>query len=96
VRNLYLLEIRRSSRHVELPDALQSRVNEPERHIDQQAAVETVFRALRTLPEVDRAALLMRAQSDMSYEDIAQALQLSLFYCVPCLHDTLLRRRGRA
>jgi DNA-directed RNA polymerase specialized sigma24 family protein len=58
VRNLYLLEIRRSSRHVELPDALPSPANEPERHIDQQAALATVFRALRTLPEVDRAALL--------------------------------------
>ena len=78
VRNLYLLETRRSSRHVELPDALPASANEPERHIDQQAAVATVFRALRTLPEVDRAALLMRAQNDMSYEEIAQALQLLL------------------
>ena len=62
MRNLYLLEIRRSSRHVQLQDAFPSRANEPERHIDQQAAVAIVFRALRTLPEVDRAALLMRAQ----------------------------------
>ena len=67
VRNLYLLEIRRSSRHVELPDALPSQVTEPERHLDHQAAVATVFRALHTLPEVDRAALLMRAQNDMPY-----------------------------
>ena len=47
---------------MELQDAFPSRANEPERHIDQQAAVAIVFRALRTLPEVDRAALLMRAQ----------------------------------
>ena len=49
VRNLYLLEIRRSSRHVELQDAFPSRANEPERHIDQQAAVAIVFRALAHL-----------------------------------------------
>ena len=91
VRNLYLLEIRRSSRHVELQDALPSRANEPERHIDQQAAVAIVFRALRTLPEVDRAALLMRAQNDMSYEEIAQALQLSLSSVKVKIHRARLK-----
>jgi RNA polymerase sigma-70 factor, ECF subfamily len=91
VRNLYLLEIRRSSRHVELKDALPARDNEPERHIDQQAAVATVFRALRTLPEVDRAALLMRAQNDMSYEEIAQALQLSLSSVKVKIHRARLK-----
>jgi RNA polymerase sigma-70 factor (ECF subfamily) len=91
VRNLYLLEIRRSSRHVELPDTLPSRVNEPERRLDQQAAVATVFRALRTLPEVDRAALLMRAQNDMPYEEIAQALQLSLSSVKVKIHRARLK-----
>jgi RNA polymerase sigma-70 factor (ECF subfamily) len=32
--------------------------------------------ALRKLSEVDRAALLMRAQEGMTYEEIAQALDL--------------------
>jgi len=32
--------------------------------------------ALLTLPEVDRAALLMRVQEDMPYEEIAHTLQL--------------------
>ena len=91
VRNLYLLEIRRSSRHVELQNALPSRGNEPERRIDQQAAVATVFRALRSLPEVDRAALLMRAQNDMSYEEIAQALQLSLSNVKVKIHRARLK-----
>jgi RNA polymerase sigma-70 factor, ECF subfamily len=91
VRNLFLLEMRRSSRHVELPDALPSQVNEPERHLDQQAAVATVFRALLTLPEVDRAALLMRAQNDMPYEDIAHALQLSLSSVKVKIHRARLK-----
>jgi RNA polymerase sigma-70 factor (ECF subfamily) len=33
---------------------------------------------MQELPEVDRAALLMRAQEGMSYEEIAHALDLSL------------------
>ena len=76
---------------MELQDALPSRADEPERHIDQQAAVATVFRALRTLPEVDRAALLMRAQSDMSYEEIAQALQVSLSSVKVKIHRARLK-----
>jgi len=33
---------------------------------------------LQTLPEPDRAALLMRALNEMPYEEIARALGLSL------------------
>jgi RNA polymerase sigma-70 factor (ECF subfamily) len=39
--------------------------------------MRTVLRALRQLPEIDRAALLMRSQHGMPYEEIAQALDLS-------------------
>jgi RNA polymerase sigma-70 factor (ECF subfamily) len=94
VRNLYLLEIRRSSRHVALQDTLASRNSEPERHIDQQAAVATVFLALNRLPEVDRAALLMRAQNGMAYEEIAQALQLSLSSVKVKIHRARLKLAG--
>jgi RNA polymerase sigma-70 factor (ECF subfamily) len=36
------------------------------------------LRLLQEIPEVDRAALLMRAQQEMSYEDIARMLGISL------------------
>jgi RNA polymerase sigma-70 factor (ECF subfamily) len=35
-----------------------------------------VLEAMRELPDVDRAALLMRASEEMSYEEIAEALSL--------------------
>jgi RNA polymerase sigma-70 factor (ECF subfamily) len=37
-----------------------------------------VLAALQALPEIDRAAVLMRAEEGMSYEEIAAALGISL------------------
>jgi RNA polymerase sigma-70 factor, ECF subfamily len=94
VRNLYLLELRRWSRQVKfeaLEDALPSTERSQEERLDSQTALATVLRALRTLPEVDRAALLMRTQNDMSYEDIAAALQLSLSSAKVKVHRARLK-----
>jgi RNA polymerase sigma-70 factor (ECF subfamily) len=94
VRNLYLLELRRSSRHVELEsfdDVLQSTEGSQEDRLDRQTALAMLLRALRTLPEVDRAALLMRTQNGMSYEDIAEALQLSLSSAKVKVHRARLK-----
>ena len=80
-RNVYLAELRRSKRQVELTDSIPSQpAGAPglDERLDQQAALRAVLRALRQLPEIDRAALIMRAQAEMSYEEIAQALRLSL------------------
>jgi len=91
VRNLYLLELRRTSRHVELKDSLPSAARSQEDRIAQQSALASVLRALRDLPEVDRAALLMRTQDGMSYEEIAHALQLSLSSAKVKIHRARLR-----
>ena len=40
--------------------------------------MDAALAGLRRLPEVDRAALVMRAMEDMSYEEIARALGISL------------------
>ena len=37
-----------------------------------------MLRRMRKLPEVDRAALLMRAFGQISYEEIAQVLAISI------------------
>ena len=47
--------------------------------------------ALRQLPEVDRAALIMRAQDEMPYEEIAQALRLSLSSAKVKVHRARLK-----
>jgi RNA polymerase sigma-70 factor (ECF subfamily) len=78
VRNLYLQELRRVSRHVELDEEMASPAPGQHEHLEQQTALASVLRALRRLPEVDRAALLMRSQDGMPYAEIAQALRLSV------------------
>jgi RNA polymerase sigma-70 factor (ECF subfamily) len=77
-RNLYLQERTRAARHVELTDSLPSDAASQGTRVEHQSTLTVVLSALRILPEVDRAALLMRSQDGMSYEEIAEALQLTL------------------
>ena len=46
-------------------------------HVEQKEEVIAVLKALQGLPEVDRAILLMRALDDMTYEEIAGALDIT-------------------
>jgi RNA polymerase sigma-70 factor, ECF subfamily len=76
-RNVYLEGLRRWSRQVELDPAQPSPAPDPEQRAQQRNLLEVVLRALRTLPELDRAALILRSASGMPYEDIARALKLT-------------------
>src|SRR5690349_13600465 len=75
-RNLWLMERRRYIRNRDLdktiPDSAQSAL----RRAEVNDELERVLRALQEFPEVDRAALLMRADEGLSYEEIAVALGL--------------------
>ena len=77
VRNLYLNELGRRSRHVELSDTLPSHSPTQDERLESGTALCAVWHALKQLPEIDRAALLMRTQDGMPYEQIAQALNIS-------------------
>jgi RNA polymerase sigma-70 factor (ECF subfamily) len=92
VRNLYLQEVRRSSRHVELTDAVGGSTDDgPDERLDRRAKLAVVLRALRELAEVDRAALLMRTHDRMPYEEIAQALHLSVSSAKVKVHRARLK-----
>jgi RNA polymerase sigma-70 factor (ECF subfamily) len=78
VRHLYLSEIGRTSRHVELTDVIPSASPGQHERLESGTALRTVQRALKQLPEIDRAALLMRTQDGMPYEQIAQVLDISV------------------
>lgn len=77
-RNLYRQGLRRARRRSELRENLTDEGPGPHSEAAARAELEGVLRALQTLPEPDRAALLMRAQDGMAYEEIAAALDLSL------------------
>ena len=91
VRHRYLSELRRSSRHMQLSDSIASPSPGQDVRLESEAALGTVLRALRTLPEIERAALLMRTQSGMSYAEIAQILQLSTVNAKVKVHRARLK-----
>src|SRR6185295_1167938 len=77
-RILYLQSLRRSSRHVALDESLRDPSPTAQSRVEQAAEWSTVAAGLRALPEIDRAALIMRAMHDLPYEEIARALGLSV------------------
>jgi RNA polymerase sigma-70 factor (ECF subfamily) len=77
-RNLYRDHLRRNKRFTELEDSMPDESPGLEARTEHKAELEAVMAALQHLSEVDRAALLMRVQEEMSYEEIAQALGLQL------------------
>jgi RNA polymerase sigma-70 factor (ECF subfamily) len=76
-RNLYLHGLRRERRRADLDET----VVDPGRRVDDtreaRDELNRVLARLQELPEVDRSALLMRAEENLSYEEIAAALGIS-------------------
>jgi RNA polymerase sigma-70 factor (ECF subfamily) len=73
-RNTYLTGQRRRGCEVPLPEELPGVDHDPESRLEDKARLEVVLRTLKTLPEGERAALLLRVDHDLSYEEIACAL----------------------
>jgi RNA polymerase sigma-70 factor, ECF subfamily len=98
-RNLVFNEVRRRKRHpadpldihqgeesLPLPDPAGRNPDKVLLEEELQRAVDT---AIRTLPEKQRLAVVLRRYEDKSYEEIAQVLQLS----VPAVKSVLFRAR---
>lgn len=73
-RRLYLEQLGRARRHGELPHDPEDGAPGPHERAEARAALDAVLADLQTLAEPDRAALLMRAEDQMPYEEIAAAL----------------------
>jgi len=75
-RNLYRDHLRRNKRFADLEESLPDASPSLETQTEHKAELGAVMTALRQLTEVDRAALLMRVQEEMPYEEIAETLRL--------------------
>lgn len=87
-RNLVFNELRRRSRHPAVP--LQSETDEEERPLKDENAVspdatllehelqDAVDAAIAQLPETQRMAVILRRYEELSYEEIAEALDQSV------------------
>ena len=77
-RNLYRTGLKHAARQVELEDNLPDSKPSPEAISSMRSELHLVLQALQSLPEVDRAVLLMHVQDGMPYAEIAAALSLSV------------------
>ncbi len=96
-RNLYLHELRRVNRLSELKDQMPA-VSSLHQETESRAELERVLTDLRELPESDRAAVLLRAEDGLSYEEIAGVLDLPVATVKVKVHRARLKlaeKRGR-
>lgn len=76
-RNLYLQQQRQRSRGEALPEIVTDPRPGPDAEAIAADQLRHVLAALQSLPELDRSALLMRADDELSYAEIGAALGIS-------------------
>jgi RNA polymerase sigma-70 factor, ECF subfamily len=77
-RNLHRNQWRRQSRLEALDDAMPDRAVQPDEAAAKQDEFQRTLEAVHALPEIDRTVLLLRAEQELSYDDIAAATGLSV------------------
>lgn len=90
-RNTYLTSKQRQRREVPLEGDFAAREVDPGVRIDDRARLEATLAALAELPEGERAALLLRADFDLSYEEIAAALGIGVSAAKVRVHRARMR-----
>ena len=90
-RNLWLMERRRCLRRQGLDEAIPDSSHSALRQVEVKDELDRVLRALQEFPDVDRAALLMRADEGLPYEEIAVALGLPVATVKVKVHRARLR-----
>jgi RNA polymerase sigma-70 factor (ECF subfamily) len=77
-RNIYLQHQRKKKRQVALEDVHADPASGPDKRTESQLTLKRVRSVLQTLPEIDRAAFVLRVQHELAYDEIARILNLSL------------------
>ena len=90
-RNTYLTGQRKRRREVPLPEQLPTPVRDPAVRLDEEARLEVVLQALGDLPEGEKAALLLRVDYELPYEEIASVLGTSVGAAKVRVHRARLR-----
>ena len=90
-RNLWLMERRRCLRRQSLDETIPDSGHSALRQVEVKDELDRVLRALQEFPDVDRAALLMRADEGLPYEEIALALDLPVATVKVKVHRARLR-----
>jgi RNA polymerase sigma-70 factor, ECF subfamily len=98
-RNLVFNELRRSKRHAHVPMQTEPEGEDipikdetaqaPDASLLEAELQEAIENAIKELPESQRMAVILRRYEDLSYEEIAEVLDLS----VPAIKSLLFRAR---
>jgi RNA polymerase sigma-70 factor (ECF subfamily) len=95
-RNCYVQSLRRKGRESPLDEDFVDPRQAPYDSAEQRAELNQVMQGLRELPELDRTALLMSAAQELSYEQIAETLGLSIGAVKTKIHRARLKlEQGR-
>ena len=73
-RNVYLERLRKGHRQVILEDIYPDPTPGPDKVVESQLDLARVRRILQTVPEVDRAAFILRVELQLPYAEIARVL----------------------
>ena len=90
-KNLAFKKSRREKRFVPLNPELRETSAGPEEQVEKALELERVLHFLQSLPELDRAALILRIQQELSYEEIASALEITLVAARVRVHRARLK-----
>jgi RNA polymerase sigma-70 factor, ECF subfamily len=90
-RNLFLDHRRRSARLATLDEHMADTGPGPEERATARADLRAVLAALQTLPEIDRAAVLLRADEGLSYAEIGRMLDISTIAARVKVHRARLK-----
>lgn len=77
-RNLHRKQWRRGSRQETLDEGMPDPATSPDEVAANRDEFQRTMAAVQTLPEIDRTVLLLRAEEELSYEDIAAVTGLSV------------------
>lgn len=97
-RNLFLQGLRGKSRQLELDGGMNRELPDPQPsplvQAERKQELHAMLARLQELPEIDRAALLMRALDGLAYEEISRALGISLSSAKVKIHRARLSLAG--
>lgn len=77
-RNRHLENIRKGKYHTDLMDTHIDSSPGPDTVTESRLELQRVFKVIKTLPETERTAFIMRTGHGLSYEEISRALEISL------------------
>jgi RNA polymerase sigma-70 factor (ECF subfamily) len=90
-KNLAYKKNKRDQRFVPMDSEITSLLNEPAKSAETSACLQHAMSFIQTLHPTDRAALVMRLQDDLSYEEIAHILNISLAATKVKIHRSRLK-----